>query len=195
MSVRNMHEMLVVDGYNVIFGTPRYKELIDKQGSGRNTAANASRATRLGNNDPFDRARELLVADVAAFAQGRYEPVIVFDAAGNVNPDHPELKRGGVRLIFSPTGVSADTIIEKLVTDCRQDERDVTVVTSDNTIRATVGGIPVTRLSSTMLAREIDVLDVDREVSMTDRVHTRLTVEDRLDQETLAKLNKMLGRK
>lgn len=195
MSVRNMHEMLVVDGYNVIFGTPRYKELIDKQGSGRNTAANASRATRLGNNDPFDRARELLVADVAAFAQGRYEPVIVFDAAGNVNPDHPELKRGGVRLIFSPTGVSADTIIEKLVTDCRQDERDVTVVTSDNTIRATVGGIPVTRLSSTMLAREIDVLDVDREVSMTDRVHTRLTVEDRLDPETLAKLNKMLGRK
>lgn len=195
MSVRNMHEMLVVDGYNVIFGTPRYKELIDKQGSGRNTAANASRATRLGNNDPFDRARELLVADVAAFAQGRYEPVIVFDAAGNVNLDHPELKRGGVRLIFSPTGVSADTIIEKLVTDCRQDERDVTVVTSDNTIRATVGGIPVTRLSSTMLAREIDVLDVDREVSMTDRVHTRLTVEDRLDPETLAKLNKMLGRK
>lgn len=195
MSQRNMHEMLVVDGYNVIFGTPRYKELIDKQGSGRNTAANASRATRLGNNDPFDRARELLVADVAAFAQGRYEPVIVFDAAGNVNPDHPELKRGGVRLIFSPTGVSADTIIEKLVTDCRQDERDVTVVTSDNTIRATVGGIPVTRLSSTMLAREIDVLDVDREVSMTDRVHTRLTVEDRLDPETLAKLNKMLGRK
>lgn len=194
MSQRNMHELLVVDGYNVIFGTPRYKSLIDEQGSARVTAQNASRATRLGNNDPFDRARELLVADVAAFAQGRYEPVIVFDAAGNVNPDHPELKRAGVRLIFSPTGTTADTVIEKLVTESREQMREVTVVTSDNTIRATVGGIPVTRLSSAMLAHEVTVLDDDREVSISERTHQRLTVEDRLDAETLAKLNALLGR-
>lgn len=204
MSKRNMHELLVVDGYNVIFGTPRYQELIDEghaQGSGGSARANryayapnASRAMRIDNNDPFDRARELLVGDVAAFAQGRYDPVIVFDAAGNVNPDHPELRRAGVRLIFSPTNVSADTVIEKLVTECRQEEREVTVVTSDNTIRATVGGIPVTRISSSMLAHEIDVLDADREVSVTERTHTHMTVESRLDAETLAKLNKLLGR-
>lgn len=182
MAKRSNHELLIVDGYNVIFGTPRYKALMDEPDP------------RALDHDPFERARDLLVGDVAAFAQGRYEPVIVFDAAGNVNPEHPELRRAGVRMIFSPTGVTADTVIEKLVTECRQKMREVTVVTSDNTIRATVGGIPVTRISSSMLAHEIDVLDAEREVDISDRRHGKLTVEDRLDPETLAKLNALLGR-
>ena len=182
MAKRSDHELLVVDGYNVIFGTPRYKSLMDEPGE------------RDLDHDPFERARELLVADVAAFAQGRYEPVIVFDAAGNVNPEHPELRRAGVRMIFSPTGVTADTVIERLVGECRRQMREVTVVTSDNTIRATVGGIPVTRISSAMLAHEIDVLDSEREVDIAERRHGKLTVEDRLDAKTLAKLNAQLGR-
>lgn len=182
MARRSRHELLVVDGYNVIFGTPRYEALVDEPARGSR------------DHDPFDRARELLVSDVAAFAQGRYEPVIVFDAAGNVNPDHPELRRAGVRMIFSPSGVTADTVIERLVTECRHEMREVTVVTSDNAIRATVGGIPVTRISSSMLAHEIDVLDAERAIDVADRSHGRLTVEDRLDAETLAKLNKLLGR-
>ena len=167
MAKRSHHELLVVDGYNVIFGTPRYEQLIDRP------------SPRQLDHDPFDRARELLV----------------FDAAGNVNPDHPELRRAGVRMIFSPTGVTADTVIEKLVTDCRHEMRAVTVVTSDNAIRATVGGIPVTRISSSMLAHEIDVLDDDREQARADRSPGRLTVEDLLDAETVAKLNRLLGRK
>lgn len=182
MAKRSDHELLVVDGYNVIFGTPRYKALMDEPDA------------RQLDHDPFDRARELLVGDVAAFAQGRYEPVIVFDAAGNVSPEHPELRRAGVRMIFSPTGVTADTVIEKLVGECRRQGREVTVVTSDNAIRATVGGIPVTRISSAMLTHEIDVLDCEREVDISDRRHGKLTVEDRLDAETLAKLNALLGR-
>lgn len=182
MAKRSDHELLVVDGYNVIFGTPRYKSLMDEP------------SERDLDHDPFERARELLVADVAAFAQGRYEPVIVFDAAGNVNPEHPELRRAGVRMIFSPTGVTADTVIERLVGERRRQMREVTVVTSDNTIRATVGGIPVTRISSAMLAHEIDVLDSEREVDIAERRHGKLTVEDRLDAKTLAKLNALLGR-
>lgn len=182
MAKRSDHELLVVDGYNVIFGTPRYKSLMDEP------------SERDLDHDPFERARELLVADVAAFAQGRYEPVIVFDAAGNVNPEHPELRRAGLRMIFSPTGVTADTVIERLVGECRRQMREVTVVTSDNTIRATVGGIPVTRISSAMLAHEIDVLDSEREVDIAERRHGKLTVEDRLDAKTLAKLNALLGR-
>lgn len=30
MAKRSDHELLVVDGYNVIFGTPRYKALMDE---------------------------------------------------------------------------------------------------------------------------------------------------------------------
>ncbi len=77
MAKRSDHELLVVDGYNVIFGTPRYKSLMDEPGE------------RDLDHDPFERARELLVADVAAFAQSRYEPVIVFDAGVTSTPSTP----------------------------------------------------------------------------------------------------------
>ena len=60
-------ELLVVDGYNVIRATERYAHLIDE-----------------GDADPYLRAREALLADVAAFAQGSYDPVVVFDGAGNL---------------------------------------------------------------------------------------------------------------
>ena len=38
-----------------------------------------------------DSARTALVGDVAAFAGRQYEAVVVFDAAGNVSPDRPNL--------------------------------------------------------------------------------------------------------
>ena len=56
---RAKRELLVVDGYNVIYKTPRYTGLLDENGP------------RDLSSDPFDRARALLVADVAAYAQGR----------------------------------------------------------------------------------------------------------------------------
>ena len=171
-------ELLVVDGYNVIYKTPRYTSLMDESDS----------------HDPFARARELLIADVAAYAQGRFKATIVFDAAGNVSPERPNLTRAGVKCIFSETGESADTVIERLVSDARRAERDVTVVTSDNTIRATVGGIPVTRISSDALISDVEEIDVDIEAARSEETHQRLTLEDRLDPETRAKLDRLLGR-
>lgn len=175
-------ELLVVDGYNVIFKTPRYTDLIDTPPAKSLSA------------DPFDRARELLISDVAAYAQRRFTPVIVFDGSGNVNPDRPNLVRAGVQLIFSKTGESADTVIERLVVQCRLEQRDVTVVTSDSTIRATVGGIPVTRISSTALISDVHINEADSRQAMADQGHKRLTVADRLDQATIEKLNKLLGK-
>lgn len=174
-------ELLVVDGYNVIFKSSRYMGLVDEGD------ADAS--------DPFDRARELLVSDVATYAQGRYEPVVVFDAAGNLSPERPDLSTAGVRVVFSQTGESADSVIERLVTESRHQMRSVTVVTSDNTIRATVGGIPVTRLSSDVLAADINVLADDVEMARSERSHQRLTVEDRLSPEDREKLWALMGKR
>lgn len=176
-------ELLVVDGYNVIHKSPRYMDLVDEVSG------------RLGDTDPFDRARELLVSDVAAYAQGRYEAVVVFDGAGNLSPDRPNLTRAGVRTIFSRTGEEADSVIERIVTGARNRVRSVTVVTSDNTIRATVGGIPVTRVSSDVLVADVGDLVRDVEEANEERNHQRLTLEDRLDSDTRAKLDRLLGRK
>ena len=142
--------------------------------------------------DPFEQARELLIADVAAYAKGRYEPVIVFDAAGNVSPERPDLSKAGVRLVFSPAGESADTVIERLVTEARLAPQAVTVVTSDNTIRATVGGIPVTRVSSDVLVTNMDALDVEYRQANAERQTQHMRLEDRIDPAAREKLWRLL---
>lgn len=186
--------LLVVDGYNVIYGTPRYASLIDEHAGAGALADVASLSRDPYGHDPFERAREALVTDVAAYAQGTYEPVIVFDAAGNLSEERPDFSRAGVRVVFSRTGESADSVIERLATRARHRQRDVLLVTSDNTIRFTVGGVPITTISSQLLARDIEVVSDDIEVERVDRSHGRMTIEDRLSPEAREKLWKLLGR-
>lgn len=191
---RARHDLLVVDGYNVIYGTPRYQGLIDEHAGAGALADVASLSRDPYGHDPFGRAREALVSDVAAYAQGTYEPVIVFDAAGNLSDERPDFSRAGVRVVFSRTGESADTVIERLVTKARRENRDVLLVTSDNTIRFTVGGVPVTTVSSQLLASDIGTVQHDVAQARQDRSHGRMTVEDRLSPEAREKLWKLLGR-
>jgi len=186
--------LLVVDGYNVIYGTTRYQGLIDEH-AGAGALADVAHLSRDPyGHDPFGRAREALLADVAAYAQGTYEPVIVYDAAGNLADDRPDFSAAGVRVVFSKTGESADTVIERLVTKARRENRDVLLVTSDNTIRFTVGGVPVTSISSQLLATDIGAVAKDAELAREERSHARMTLEDRLSPEAREKLWKLLGR-
>ncbi|MBM6943332.1 NYN domain-containing protein [Collinsella intestinalis] len=174
-NARGQKELLVVDGYNVIHADPRYERLI------------FDRSDDPYSRDVYDAARTSLIADVAAFAQGRYEPVIVFDGAGNVNPDRPNLPQAGVRIEFSPTGVSADTVIQRLCTDAREHGRACSVVTSDGTIQATVMGKGVTRISARMFAGEVKQVDADvAEAEAAPDV--KLTLGSRLGGDSLSKL-------
>ncbi|MBR3326120.1 MAG: NYN domain-containing protein [Atopobiaceae bacterium] len=186
--------LLVVDGYNVIYGTARYQGLIDEH-AGAGALADVAHLSRDPyGHDPFGRAREALVADVAAYAQGTYDAVIVYDGAGNLSDERPNFSQAGVRVIFSQTGESADTVIERLVTRARHENRDVLLVTSDNTIRFTVGGVPVTSISSQLLAIDMDVVEQDVTTAREERSHGRMTIEDRLSPEQREKLWKMMGR-
>ena len=174
-NARGQKELLVVDGYNVIHADPRYERLI------------FDRSDDSYSRDVYDAARTSLIADVAAFAQGRYEPVIVFDGAGNVNPDRPNLPQAGVRIEFSPTGVSADTVIQRLCTDAREHGRACSVVTSDGTIQATVMGKGVTRISARMFVGEVKQVDADvAEAEAAPDI--KLTLGSRLGGDSLSKL-------
>lgn len=171
-------ELLVVDGYNVIHATPRYEKLV------------FDRSDDPYSNDVYTMARTALIADVAAFAQGRYEAVIVFDGAGNVSADRPNLPRAGVRIEFSPTGVSADTVVQRLCTDARAEGRACSVVTSDGTIQATVMGKGVTRISARMLVDEIRQIDADvAEAEAAPDI--KMTLGSRLSPAALEKLRKI----
>ncbi len=186
--------LLVVDGYNVIYGTTRYQGLIDEHAGAGALADVASLSRDPYGHDPFERAREALITDVAAYAQGSYDPVIVFDAAGNLSEERPDFSRAGVKVVFSKTGESADSVIERLAMRARRKNRDVLLVTSDNTIRFTVGGVPITTVSSQLLAHDIEIVSRDVETSREERSHGRMTLEDRLSPEAREKLWKMLGR-
>lgn len=193
MSARSL-PLLVVDGYNVIFGTERYARLVDAAPRAGEMSDVAHLSRDPYGEDPFDRVREVLVSDVAAYAQGSYEPVVVFDAGHNLSGERPDLSRAGVRVVFTRTGEDADTLIEREVTRARHDGREVVLVTSDNTIRYTVGGEPVTCVSSALLAANIEATNADIEESRAARAHAHLTLADRLAPEQRAKLDALLGR-
>ena len=80
------------------------------------------------------------------------------------------------------------------MTEARQHVRAVTVITSDNTIRATVGGVPVTRVSSDVLIADVGAIVEDVRAANEERNHQHLTLEDRLDPKTRQKLDRLLGR-
>lgn len=174
-NARGQLELLVVDGYNVIHASPRYERLVSDH-----------------SDDPYsrdvhERARTALIADVAAFAQHRYEPVIVFDGAGNVSADRPNLPQAGVRIEFSPAGVSADTVVQRLCTEAREAGRACSVVTSDGTIQATVMGKGVTRISARMFVEEMQLFDADVKEA-EEAPDIKLTLGSRLSPDAVAKL-------
>lgn len=169
--------LLVVDGYNIIYATPRYEALVY-----RDTAGDPL------SRDVYPRAREALISDVAAFAQASYDAVVVFDGAGNKNPDRPNLPQAGVQVIFSPSGVSADRVIEQLCTDAREQGRAVTVATSDGTIQAVAMGKGVTRISARMFMAEITAVNESVQREMDETPPMKLTLADRLSPAARAKL-------
>lgn len=186
--------LLVVDGYNVLHKTTRYSGLVDHdpQSAALPDVAHLSRDPY--GNDGFERARDLLVADVAAYAQHTYDAVVVFDGANNRSSERPEIRQAGIRVLFSARGESADTLIERLVVEARTAGRKVLLVTSDNTIRFTVGGEPIETVSSTLLAQDMELVVKETVIANEERTHQRMTVGDRLSPETREKLRKMMGR-
>lgn len=194
--------LLIVDGYNVLRATPRYENLVDEDSGPVSMSAGGSGRAAGGGSiavDPFERAREALLVDVAAYAQGNYEAIIVYDGAQNLSPERPVLKAAGVEIVFSEQGESADAVIERYCSQARRAGRDVALVTSDRAIRSTAGLGPyassVTKISSALLVQEMERVDHEIACELDDRTHARMTVEDRLDPKTRAKLNTLLGRK
>lgn len=174
--------VLVVDGYNVIRESHAYRKLIDED------------LTDPLLHDVYVRAREALLADVAAFAQGSYEATVVFDGFGNPDPERPPMRTAGVNIVFSPSGVEADAVIERMVAEERAAGSAVTVITSDAGVQSTVFGENVTRLSSRMFDNETVAMN-EHIAEMRIAPHTggpvRATVADRVPPDVRARLKQM----
>lgn len=90
-------------------------------------------------------------------------------------------------------GVSADTVVQKLCIEAREEGRACSVVSSDGTIQAVVMGKGVTRISSRMLVDEIKQIDNDvHEAEEAPQI--KMTLGSRLSPDALAKLKALRGR-
>ena len=171
--------MLIVDGYNVLRSGFRYRPL---------------RFDPDYTHDTFNKVREALISDVAAFAGSEYRAVIVFDAAENDESAGKTQHVGGVTVVFSPHGSSADKVIEKLAHDAREARFETLVVTSDATIQDTVFGGGVDRMSADGFSREMDELREEARREKSVATKRKATVAERIDADTLAKLRALRDR-
>ena len=174
---KDRKRILIVDGFNVLRSGSRYK--------------NVSLSLPDYDHDWFNRAREMLINDVVHYAGSEYRATVVFDGGGNVESTGDVTTVGGVRVMFSPAGSSADKIIEKLAYEGRENGFEVMVITSDATIQDTVFGLGVDRMSAEGFSIEIERYYHDAILDETPKVAEKRTVADRIDAETLAKLKSL----
>jgi len=167
-------KLLIVDGYNVLRSGSRYKRV--------------SSAHPDYTDDAFNTAREKLINDVIHFAGRDYKAIIVFDGARNEFSQGALEKLGGVQIMFSRAGESADKVIEKLAHDARERMIETLVVTSDATIQDTVFGGGIDRMSADGFSGEVGMYYYEAQLDETPKVAQKNTVAGRIPAETLAKL-------
>ena len=165
-------KLLIIDGYNVLRSGNRYQGVSDPDYT----------------DDAFNRARERLINDTVNFAGRDWSAIIVFDGARNEFSRGEVETIGGVQVMFSPVGQSADKVIEKLAHDARERQRETLVVTSDGCIQDTVFGGGVDRMSANAFCWEIAALQAEGELDSSPEVSQKNTLAQRLSPEMRKKL-------
>lgn len=164
---------LIVDGYNLLHGTPRYATLASRD---------------------IDAARERLIADLGARVAEGEEVTVVFDGAGNPSSTGEPSLVGGVTVIFSPHGLDADSVVEGLAAEARRSGDETTVVTSDGATRWTAVGGSVVVSRSPGFALELAQDETDWREHASGRAagqRHRATVADRIDDATRERLSRL----
>ncbi len=164
---------LLVDGYNVIRSGVRYRDIVGPDYT----------------HEAFNRAREALIKDVGSFANANYtDATIVFDGAQNGSSTGAAQRIGGVRIVFSPKGVSADHVIEKYAREYRERAVECIVVTSDASIQDATFGGGIDRMSANGFSREMEMHYAEAHLDELPAVAEKNTIAGRLDASTLDKL-------
>lgn len=169
-------KLLLIDGYNVLRSGKRYRDI-------RYSGPNPDYDT-----DAFNRAREALIDDVVTYAGRDTEAVIVFDGAQNSRSDGSVERVGGVRIMFSRAGDSADKVIEKIAWDARARGVETMVVTSDASIQNTVFGGGVDRMSADGFSSAVDRNCYEFDLDEHPKPAIKNTVAERLRPDVREKL-------
>ncbi|MCL2136448.1 MAG: NYN domain-containing protein [Coriobacteriia bacterium] len=171
-------KLLIVDGYNVLRSGSHYEGL-------------RSLMPDYGD-EAFNAAREALINDVGVFAGHEYHALVVFDGGGNRFSDGQPSNIGGVEVVFSPAGVTADTVIEERAKQAAAKRVEVLVVTSDATTQWTVLDSQVRRMSAKGFYEELKALESEME-PYNKQSPGKNTLGERLPPEVLKELKDRFG--
>ncbi len=159
---------LIVDGYNVVATSERYRRLAEAD---------------------LESARAALVGDVVTFAADGYRAIVVFDGAGNPESTGAPHRVPGAVVVFSAHGVDADAVIEALVHRYRERGEDVIVVTSDAQTQWAVLGPGVSRMSAGEFVAALESAS-DAWTEHVPAGSTRQTIDSLVDPEVRAALSR-----
>jgi predicted RNA-binding protein with PIN domain len=136
-------KVLIVDGNNVIHALPDLLKLLKAPGGRRSGLAHRELERRLTNYQDETGERVVLVFD------GRGEKV-----------EKSDPRDGGVQVLRSGSGSSADAIIERLVVRYAGDY-DLQVASDDRAVQNAVAAVEATGISVAGLAALLDRADRD----------------------------------
>ncbi|MDR1764861.1 MAG: NYN domain-containing protein [Lachnospiraceae bacterium] len=130
-----LREHLLVDGYNMVFAWQELKELA---------------------GDNLDAARDRLI-DILANYQGyrRHDVTVVFDAYKVPQNPGKAYRVGGVCVVYTKTGETADRYIERAAGEMAKNVR-VRVASSDGGEQLSIWGAGAARISAREFEREIE---------------------------------------
>lgn len=169
------NSILIIDGYNAIQASSRYKKLI---------------ITDQKISDVYMRAREAFINDVSALVSAYHKIFIVFDGGSNPYSEGKTQQRAGLHIIFSPYTKDADEVVELLAKQIQSQGCDITVVSSDAAIQWTVLGDHVTRISSRMFIDELHIVEKETHECMP--TYQKHTVKDRINPKVRAQLEALM---
>ena len=172
---RPRKKLLIVDGYNAIRSGSRYRNIQLPDFT----------------DDYFNVARQRLLNDVIDYAGRGMEAIVVYDAADRKGDASKTETVGGVRVMFSAMGQTADHLIEKLAHDARERGVETIVVTSDATIQDTVFGGGIDRMSAEGFCRAVAGHYESAHVEEAYAVAHKNTVASRIPAATLEKLKRL----
>ena len=134
LSYIQKNDCLVVDGYNIIFAWDELKKLAQVS---------------------LDDARQALIHLLSNYRGIKGASSLVFDAYRVKGGGGTSQRVGGIDVVFTREGETADAYIEKLSYDIGRNHR-VKVATSDNLERVLVLGHGAQRLSASELKWEVE---------------------------------------
>ncbi|MBU3157024.1 NYN domain-containing protein [Clostridium estertheticum] len=162
---------LFVDGYNVINSWPSLKKV-------KEYSYESSRVQLVG-----------ILQNYVAFKG--YKMVIVFDAQLVKGSIQKKERQGNLVVVFTKEGETADNYIEKMVNNIGRNT-EVCVITSDSLEQQITFQRGATRMSSIEFYHEVVSTQKKIEMEIEKKyLEKRNWLEERIDEKTLEKLEKM----